>query len=56
MYKKGSLCFNRMKRVKQNGKKFDPFPRGFEPVIFEQIFPAQDLNFEGDYINRAHGS
>ena len=23
---------------------------------FEQNFPAQDFNFEGDYINRAQGS
>ena len=39
-----------MKKVKkENGKKFDPPPpRGFEPWIFEQNFPAQDLNFEGD--------
>ena len=29
---------------------------GFEPRIFEQNFPAQDLNFEGDQINRAHDS
>ena len=33
---------------KKNGKKFNPPPMGFEPQIFEQIFPAQDLNFEGD--------
>ena len=36
------------KEKKKNGKKFDPPPRGFEPQIFEQNFPAQDLNFEGD--------
>ena len=29
-------------------KKFDPPPLEFEPQIFEQNFPAQDLNFEGD--------
>ena len=54
----------KMKKVKkkrkmakwQNGKKFDPPPLGFQPQIFEQTFPAQDLNFEGDYINRAYGS
>ena len=44
------------KEKKKNGKKFDPPPQGFEPRIFEQNFPAQDLNFEGDQINRAHGS
>ena len=36
------------KEKKKNGKKFDPPPLGFEPQIFEQNFPAQDLNFEGD--------
>lgn len=30
--------------------------KDLKPRIFEQNFPAQDLNFEGDYINRAHGS
>ena len=29
-------------------KRFDPPPLGFEPQIFEQNLPAQDLNFEGD--------
>ena len=33
---------------KKSGKKFDPPPLGFEPQIFEQNFPVQDLNFEGD--------
>ena len=32
------------KEKKKNGKKFDPLPRGFEPRIFEQNFPAQGLN------------
>ena len=35
-------------KKKKNGKEFDPPPRGFELQIFEQNFPAQDLNFEGD--------
>ena len=39
---------NKMKKVKKSGKKFDPPPRAFEPRIFEQNFPAKDLNFEGD--------
>ena len=47
---------DKMKKVKKKGKTFDPHPLGFEPQIFEQNFPAQDLNFEGDQINRAHGS
>jgi hypothetical protein len=34
----------KIKKKKKNGKKFDPPPLGFEP----RIFPAQDLNFEGD--------
>ena len=32
------------KEKKKNGKQFDPPPRGFEPWIFEQNFPTQDLN------------
>ena len=37
------------KEKKKNGKKFDPPPLlGIKPQIFEQNFPAQDLNFEGD--------
>ena len=47
---------DKMKRVKKNGKKFDLPPRGFEPQILEQNFPAQDLNFEGDWINQGNGS
>ena len=38
----------KVKKKKKNGKKFDPPPLGFDPHIFEQNFPAQDLNFEGD--------
>ena len=41
---------DKMKKVKKkrkNDKKFDPPPLGFEPRIFEQNFPVQDLNFEG---------
>ena len=38
---------DKMKKVKKK-KNFDPPPLGFEPQIFEQNFPAQDLNFEGD--------
>ena len=36
------------KEQKKNGKKFDPPPLRFEPQIFEQNFPTQDLNFEED--------
>ena len=36
------------KEKKKNGKKFYLPPLGFEPQIFEQNFPAQNLNFEGD--------
>ena len=36
------------KEKKKNHKKFDPPPLRFEPQIFEQNFPAQNLNFEGD--------
>ena len=36
-------------------KKFDLPQRGFEPQLFEQV-SAHNLNFEGDQINRAHGS
>ena len=39
---------DKMKKVKKKGKKFDPPLLGFEPRIFEQNFPAQDLNFEGN--------
>ena len=41
---------DKMKKIKkkENGKKIDPPPLGFEPQIFEQNFPTQDLNFEGD--------
>jgi hypothetical protein len=52
--KKGTLCFNiqffmdKIKKLKKKVKRFDPPPQGFEPRIFEQNFPAQDLNFEGD--------
>ena len=39
----------KMKKVKKkNGKKIYPSQLGFESQIFEQNFPAQDLNFEGD--------
>ena len=44
-----------MKMKRKRDKKIDLPRRGFEPQIFEQI-PAQNLNFEGDQINRAHGS
>ena len=40
----------------ENGEIFEPPPQEFELQIFEQNFPAQDLNFEGDQINRPHGS
>ena len=36
---------DKMKKIKE---KNDPPPLGFEPQIFEQNFPPQDLNFEGD--------
>ena len=45
---------DKMIKVKKKGKKFDPPPLGYKPHIFEQNFPAQDLIFEGDKINRAH--
>ena len=41
-----------MKMKRKRDKKIDLPRRGFEPQIFEQI-PAQNLNFEGDQINRA---
>ena len=44
-----------MKMKRKRDKKFDLPRRGFEPRIFEQI-PGQNLNFEGDQINRARGS
>ena len=46
---------NNMKMKRKKEKKNLPSRRGFEPQIFEQI-PAQNLNFEGDQINRARGS
>ena len=42
---------DKMKKVmknSKNGKKFDPPALGFKPQVFEQNFPDQDLNFEGD--------
>ena len=43
---------DKMKKVKKKKRKMAKnltLPhRGFEPRIFEQNFPAQDLNFEGD--------
>ena len=42
---------DKMKMVKKKRKmekKSDPPSLGFEPRIFEQNFPAQDLNFEED--------
>ena len=45
-----------MENMKRNqDQKFDRPQWGFEPRIFEQ-FPNHNLNFEADYINRAHGS
>ena len=43
-----------MKMKRKRDKKIDLPQRGFEPRIFEQI-PAQNLNFEGDQINRTRG-
>ncbi len=37
-----------MKMKRKGTKKFDLPQRGFEPQIFEQNFPAQNLNFVGD--------
>ena len=39
-----------MKKVKKKEKsqKIWPPPIGIEARIFEQIFPVQDLNLEGD--------
>ena len=41
---------DKMKEVKKKkmAKKLDPPPLEFEPQIYEQNFPAQDLDFEGD--------
>ena len=42
---------DKMKKVKKKRKmekKNDPPPPGFEPQTFEQNFPAQDSNIEGD--------
>jgi hypothetical protein len=42
---------DKMKKVKKKRKMAKHLtlpPLGFEPRIFEQNFPAQDLNFEGD--------
>ena len=45
----------KMKRKRKKNKKIY-LPRwGFEPQIFEQI-PVQNLNFNGDQINRTRGS
>ena len=53
---KGMQFFmNNMKMKRKKDKKIYLPRRGFEPRIFEQI-PARNLNFEGDQINRAHGS
>ena len=47
--------YEKQKKTKtKNPKNYHP-RRGFEPWIFEQV-PNQNLNFEGDWINRAHGS
>ena len=37
---------DKMKKVKKKRKMAENL--GFEPQIFEQNFPAQDLNFERD--------
>ena len=39
---------DKIKKAKKTDKEFDPPSLGFEPRIFEQNVPAQDLNFEGD--------
>ena len=42
---------DKMKKIKKKrkmAKKIDPPTLGFEPQIFEQNFPVQDLNFERD--------
>ena len=44
-----------MKMKRKRDKKIDLPQWGCEPQIFEQI-TAQNLNFEGDQINRARGS
>ena len=43
-----SVFCGQNKKGKKNDKEFDPPSLGFEPRIFEQNVPAQDLNFEGD--------
>ena len=55
MVKDKGMQFFMINMKRKRDKKSD-LPRwGFEPRIFEQI-PAQNLNFEGDQINRARGS
>ena len=39
---------DKIKKAKKNDKEFYPPSLGFEPRIFEQNFPAQYLNFEGE--------
>ena len=45
----GQAAIEKSKKTKGQ-KNFDLPERGFEPRIFEQNFPAQDLNFEGDVL------
>ena len=56
MFKDKGMQFfiNNMKMKRKKDKKNYLPQRRFEPRIFVQI--AQNLNFEGDQINRAHGS
>ena len=44
---------DKMKKVKKKRKMAKNLTL---PLIFEQHFPAQNFNFEGDYIIRAHVS
>ena len=44
-----SVFYGEYENQKKTGQKFFYLPqRAFKPRIFEQNFPAQDLNFEED--------
>jgi hypothetical protein len=38
----------KVKKKRKMAKNLTLPPMGFEPWIFKQNFPTQDLNFEGD--------
>ena len=53
---KTKVCSFVWRILNKNKKDKKNFDRGFEPQIFDQNFPAQNLNFVGDWINRTRGS